>query len=137
MTDVDRAMTLTVGHVRAELANYFDEESTDSTEGYVARILARVRELEDENARLRTRQEHATADWCRPHGLDKVIDDFVATHNPWPTYPERLYIDPIEGETRHAILLMAHSITRVCLEQADLQMRIDADRDTETIRHDE
>lgn len=53
--EVERSHTLLlmVGHVRAELADYFEEESTDTTEGYVARILARVRELEDENQRMR------------------------------------------------------------------------------------
>lgn len=47
-------------------------------------LVARVRELEEENDRLRTRQEFATADWCIPATLDEVIDRFEQTHNPWP-----------------------------------------------------
>lgn len=89
----------------------------------------RVAELEKEVARLRTRQEYATEDWCIPAGLPEVIDRFEERFNPWPTHPDRQYIAPIPGEVRHYIQRMAPDIARVCLEQADLQMRRDAEPD--------
>ncbi|WP_304455992.1 hypothetical protein [Nocardiopsis sp. YSL2] len=41
-------------------------------------------------------------------------------------------IDPIPGHVRHMVLLLAHAITRVTLEQADLQMRLDAQEEEAT-----
>ncbi|MEV2277742.1 hypothetical protein AB0I72_19360 [Nocardiopsis sp. NPDC049922] len=88
---------------------------------------ARIRELEEELDRLRTRQEYATSDWIRPAGLDEVLDAFEHDHRPWPQVPQ-VRNEPIAGHIRHIISLLAGDITRVALEQADHQMRLDADR---------
>ncbi len=54
-----------------------------------------------------------------------------ATTSPSRMCP-RVRIDPIPGHVRHMVLLLAHAITRVTLEQADLQMRLDAQEEEAT-----